>query len=361
MAFIEVFQIPETGNYNSPLDAWAGFDGTGFDNRMFLTLGGRRTGGAVPNHGGAIFSHDDALGDSNWVNEYEAANLETIGKIRDWTNQFTGIRRMYAWCETPSGGQSPLISRGIGSASWTFEPIAYTPSVVGGRGIGVNYWQSAQGILYEGHTDQASVGRGRLWVMTPTSGIWNGPVSTLQPTNIRELEFEPPGILWEFYNDSASGYVAFTFRGGVAIANPPGAGGDGCNGANWFPTTGHMYVAARGGASNIYRYISSTNTWETVLNVANRADHILYIPRVPGELWALGKNPFQAWRSTNGVTWTLEFSTTYGMSLDTNQLTAIALYNGRIWLMAEDNDAGLIRIYREDIQPTFATTAAQII
>jgi hypothetical protein len=341
LSFTEVFVIPNSTNWNSPLDLWAGFTGAGFDSRLYLTMGGRRTGSQ---HGGAIFFHRDSVGDTDWNLEFQASNLETIAKIRDWTDA-NGVRWLFAWCETPQSGQSPIIAKGIGSG-WAFQPYSFQPSVIGGRGLGVNYFANPQGDVYFGWTNRnGSNAVAVLYRRNASSGVLT-QIRSLNVTGMRELEFEPPNILWEFYNDNASGFDSYTFRNGVAIPNPPGpSGGDGVNGATWFPGSNHMYVVARGGGSQVMRW--SGSSWDTVLNVAGEADHIYYAPRGGGELWALGKRPFQAWKSTNGTTWTLILEESYPMFNDVNQQTAIALYNNRIWLAAADAGLGVTHIYRE--------------
>lgn len=350
--FIQVATIALSAAVSNPMDMWAGFDGAGFDGKLFLTCGGRLSPGA---HGGAIFSHDDLLGDTNWVKEFEDDGLETIAKIRDWTDA-SGTRRLYAWAETPASGQSTVLRRSIGSSVWSFESVPFSPSATGGRGLGSNFWGSSD--LFEGHTDRFDDPPNAEAVVRRkdrSTGTWSVH-RTIARTQMRELEFEPSGALWEFYNDNNTGFSAYTYRAGQQLPNPPGGGGDGIRSASFFPRTGHMYVACRG-TSNAFRRFRN-GAWELVLSASGKADHVKFVPRGAGELWAVGMDPLEVWMSVDGVNWVRQTSIPSYMQSsgsETNNLTAIGFYRGRVWLAARDQSAGLIRVYRENIAPSGGT------
>jgi hypothetical protein len=78
-------------------------------------------------------------------------------------------------------------------------------------------------------------------------------------------------------------------------------------------------------------------------------DHVVHVPRGGGELWATGHEPFEVARSLDGVTWMREASVpAFRTGSDTNHLTAIAYYQGRVWLFARDAAQNRIRVWRED-------------
>jgi hypothetical protein len=309
---------------DSPLDAWAGWDGEGWGpgQSLFVTSGTRGNGGT------STIYRQDSGGGGGWVNDGAPnGQIETINKIRDAGD------RLYAFSERPAGGQTWLISRDFGSG-WEFEGVASAESAVGGRGVGINPLDFSQ--VYGG----ASTPNFGPSEVSKKNGGWS-VVRSVENTLMWELEFDPEGRLWEFFNDFGEG-ISVVFVNGEDTG--PSHGGD-ISSANWFPTSGHMYTV---GALSMEHSQDIRNTiarsanggeWEEVhrFQVARSGDHVLTIPRDPPELWVTGHEPFEVAYSLDGTTWTREMSIPqFDTGIDTNHLTAIAYWKGAVWVFARD-------------------------
>jgi hypothetical protein len=343
--FIEVAAIDE----KNPLDAWAGWDGEGFDGALFVSTGSRAEAGSGTSR---IIRHDDALGDNHWDDDTGPTSAETINKLRDGRDPETGETRLYAFYETPTAtDQTYLLSRDEGVADWQFEDVPFRGpadgSAVGGRGIGID--GAAGTRLIVGGSQQWQTDRlGEVYHKDP-SGAWP-LVRRIKPSLMWELEFDAEGRLWEFWNDFGGVALPATYLDGVRIADPPGAD---ISSANWFPVSGHMYVcgALKRGAGAVIARSANGEPWTEVYRFtqATILDHVVHVPRGGGELWATGHEPFEVARSLDGVTWTREASVpAFRTGSDTNHLTAIAYYQGRVWLFARDAAQNRIRVWRED-------------
>jgi hypothetical protein len=346
MAFIEVATIAE----ETPLELWAGWDGKGFDQSMFLATGERQGGTST------IFRHDDRLGDSHWVEELSAPDTETFNKIRDGLDPDTGERRLWVYNEGPEAGESWLAYRSLGSASWAFESIPFSGNAVGGRGLGVDGMTGAP--IYAGGSQNWSTTKdGELY--RRIAGSWS-LFRSHSPGILWEVEFEPGGILWEFWNGFAGGPTPQTFRNGSAVTDPPGAD---ISQAAWFPGSGHMYVTGDLSDSNPRVWRSSNGAaWSEVLNAGSgTGDHVVYVPRGAGELWATFHDPLKVYKSLDGSNWVNQGLPELDTDLDTNHLTALGYYCGRVWVASRHAGSGVIRIYRENIGSRCAGGMLQVI
>lgn len=353
--FIEVAQLPDVG---APLDAWAGLDGTGFDGQLWLATGGRAAAGG---HGdSAILGHDDLRGDSDWRVEVKDPQAETFNKIRDWTNA-DGVRRLYVFQEGPESGQSILIRRDLGASGWSWEDVPFAGNSVGGRAVGADLYGASD--LFAGSSDNWIPGPadGKLHRKDRTdsgTGGWSQHRALTSPSLPWEAEFDDQGRLWEFWHD-VNGSGGGTFLDGSSITNP--TGDVAC--VFYFPVSGHMYACGdlelRGGW--VKRWTGSA--WETVLTMSQStlAEHVHYVPRDAGELWAVGQDPFQVYASLDGTAWELVFDPGISTNQDTDQLCAIAFYNERMWVFCNDPNLGVVRVFREDIQAVPIGAQLQII
>lgn len=334
------FVLAATIETSTPLDAWAGVDGLGFDGKMFFTTGVRQGGLSQ------IWVHDDRKGDANWVKETEdpSGHIETFNKIRDWKG------RLYVWAERPNldAGQSCLISRPSGSAVWTYDtqrPIS--SSALGGRALGTPL-DGQTGRLYHGQEDDPfGSSHNTVYAKDSVDGPWE-LFRERDDTLLWELEYDGLGRLWEFYSAFAGTGTAATFVGGGEIPSPPG--GD-ISHAAWFPVTEQMYVCGGLSGNEHSTAVSAFRNehWEQVFALPSsiRADHVQHVPRGGGELWVSGHGPLQVFYSLDGSTWVDAGLPALGASEDTNHQTALCYYAGRVWVLARDADAGVTRAYRE--------------
>jgi hypothetical protein len=179
------------------------------------------------------------------------------------------------------------------------------------------------------------------------------------PSLMWEIEFDEHGRVWEFFNDWSGAVTAALFVDGEEKTPPPG--GD-ISSANWFPVTGHMYTIGAIGSGNTDRNqinrSANGDEWEHVYTLphAHLGDHILYVPRGEGELWAVGHDPFEAAYTLDGETWTLEESVpSFATGVDTNHITAVAYWgpdnddekDRGVWLFAYDATADACRIFTD--------------
>jgi hypothetical protein len=338
-----------------PLDAWGGWDGSGWgpNHSLFVTTG-TRFGGT-----NSLIYRLDAP-DGGWAQETSVPHgAETINKLRSGPARSTGVDRLWAFYEGPQNGQRFLISREAGTG-WGFESVPGHASgdggPVGGRGLGITLGggpgsRVLAGASYEWLGDQ----RGRLFEQQAT-GSW-AEVRSHDPSLMWEIEFDDQGRVWEFWSDfGLSGGEARLYVNGVQRATPPG-GDISC--AGWFK--GHMYVCgdlAKSDAHNqIHRSVDGSS-WARVhtFQSAQKADHVTVIPRGDGELWATGQAPFEAAWTLDGVTWTREATlpafVTAGtpQGTDTNHRTAIAYWQGAVWVFARDHGAGTCRVFTDQTE-----------
>jgi hypothetical protein len=315
------FKEVEGPPIDSPLDAWAGWLGEGWGpgQSLFVTSGTRGNGGTS-----TIYRQD--AGGGGWVNDGAPnGQIETINKIRS-----TGDR-LYAFSERPASGQTWLISRDFGGG-WGFEGVPSALAAVGGRGLGINPADFSQ--VYAG----ASPPGIEVAAVFKKNGGWAG-TRTVENSLMWELEFDAQGRLWEFFNNFGRGvsavYVGGTFTG-------ESYGGD-ISSANWFD--GHMYTIGALSLEhsqdirNVIARSANGGTWEKVHSFehAVSGDHILTIPREPPELWAVGHDPLEVHYSLNGTEWTREDSIpSFATGKDTNHLTAIAFWQGAVWVFSRD-------------------------
>lgn len=320
-----------------PMELWGGWGGVGFDSSLYLATGAR-TGGQASR----VYRHDDRLGDTHWVQEL-ATGTETLNKIRDGVDPGTGQPRLWVFNEGPQTGQSWLAYRSVGSPAWAYESIPFEGNAVGGRGLGVDGPQSALRIWAGGSPNWFSTQEGVLY--QKIGATWT-EMRRHTPSLMWEIEFEGPGgARWEFWN--GFGVVEHhTYRNSVVMPDPPGHD---ISQAAWFPPSGHLYVIGElaGTSQRVSRFIGGN--WATVLTMsqAARGDHVVYVPRGPGELWAVGHQPLQVYMSLNGTTWTDAGLPAIASGSDSNHLTALGFYLGRVWVAVRDAGAGLTRIYRE--------------
>ena len=321
VTFVELPGIDE-GN---PLDAWS------FDGALFVSTGAR-TGGTS-----RIFRHEDPLGDGHWVAENVPSDAETINKLRDDGDT------LYAFYETPPEGQTWLTGLAKGETQWVFESLPNIGSTVGGRGLAIgpggtrvagasHNWESTrdgQTYVYAGgYEARRDIGPSLMW----------------------ELEYDEFGRLWEFWNDFGGTGIPATFVAGAQASDPPG--GD-ISSANWFPVSEHMYtVGALAGTPtrNVINRSRHGEPWEEVHRFAEATlgDHVLFVPRNRGELWAVGHHPLEVSWTLDGTTWTREMSIpAISTGVDTNHLTAIAFHEGRVWVFSRDDALGRIRVWQE--------------
>jgi hypothetical protein len=79
-------------------------------------------------------------------------------------------------------------------------------------------------------------------------------------------------------------------------------------------------------------------------------DHMLRVPRgdPPGELWVVGHHPLEAAYTLDGSTWIRDPTLpAIATGDDSNALTAIAYYDGSVWIFSRDSSQGTIRAWRD--------------
>ena len=331
--FKEVDAPPE----KCPLDAWAGWLGEGWGpgKSLFVTTGTRGGGDA------RIFRLDAKGG--KWEDEgTPTGDVETINKIRDAGD------RLYAYYERPGEGQTWLISRDF-SGGWGFEGVESEPGSVGGRGVGINPDDFS---VFAGSTNhpEHSVAQVSQW-----NGGWE-VTRTIEGSLMWELEFDEHGRLWEFFNNFGNEeLVSAVFVEGVDTG--PSYGGD-ISSATWFD--GHMYTVGALSLEhsqeirNVIARSENGGEWESVhsFDHAVSGDHVLTIPRDPPELWAVGHEPLEVWYSLNGTDWTREESIpSFETGKDTNHVTAIAFWQGAVWVFSRDEASDTMRVFTDGAPP----------
>jgi hypothetical protein len=330
MTFTEV--LPSLTEARSVLDAWGGWAGE--YETLFVTSGEREGGGNSD-----VWRRDGVAG--SWISDEAPTGptAETINKIR------SGLGRIWAFYERPGSGQTWLISKseGGGPGGWSFEGVSSHGGPVGGRGLAIDgpdgdavFGGATQNVNGEGPHD-AEVYEG--------PGGW-GLHRRISPSLMWELEFDGDGYLWEFYSDfGAQGEVSAVYVDGHEKGGAPG--GD-ISHACWFD--GYMYVIgnlASGGVRNAISRSSNGDSWETVHTFdSNAGDHVQVMPFDPPELWYTAHDNFQAGYSLDGTTWTREPSLpTFPTGADTNHLTAIAFWQGGVWILARDASVNYVRVF----------------
>lgn len=329
--FLEV--LPGITEARSVLDAWAGWAGE-FET-LFITTGEREGGGSSD-----VWRLDGAGG--SWASDGAPTGptAETINKIR------SGMGRLWAYFERPGSGQTWLISKSIpsGPGGWSFEGVSSHGGPVGGRGLGIDgpdgdevFGGTTQNVNAEGPHD-AEVYRG--------PGGWSHH-RTVTPSLMWELEFDGNHRLWEFYSDfNNPGNVSAVYVDGDEKGGAPGHD---ISHACWF--NGYMYVIgnlAGGGTRNSISRSSNGESWETVhtFEGSNAGDHVQVMPLDPPELWYTAHDEFSAGWSLDGTTWTREPSLpTFPTGADTNHLTAIAFWQGGVWILARDASVNFVRVF----------------
>jgi len=348
--FVEVAGVPEA----TPLDLWGGWDGRGFDRGLYLSTGARQGGDS------RIFRHDDRLGDASWVDELFTVT-ETVGKIRDGLDPQTGLPRLWAFVEGPGAGQSWLAYRSPGSAVWAYEDIPHEGNAVGGRGLGVDGLTG--NLIYAGGSEDWSGNKNGKLYRKAADGTWSLYRSLSgEDTLLWEVEFEGPGgARWEFWNHFAGTTIFPIYRDDVL---QPAVPGEDISHAAWFPVTGHLYVIgdlSDGGGKTVYRFIGGAWVGVYTFPTSTTGDHVVYVPRGAGELWAVGMNPLQVARSLDGTTWEDAGLPEVATGVDSNHLTALGYYCGRVWVAARSVPLGTIRMFREALGSACAGQGPQVI
>lgn len=305
-----------------PLDLWA------FAGRLFLSTGARNGGRS------GIYSSPDGR---QWTRELDSV-AETINKIRDYDGT------LFAFYESPAEGENWLVRRQT-DATWTFVAVPREGHVVGGRGIGVNYFGPSP--LFVGASqDWDATLRGEVFEQAGGFGLRRA----LSPALMWELEFDEHGRLWEFFSAFGEETPGFTFVNGVAVANPPD---NGPSHACWFPGSGHMYTCgsfagSAPGSPAIHRSVDGV-AWQTVFSFTH-SEMAAHVQAVRGgtELWAVAQEVFDVARSVDGETWELvEVPAHYPNPDDINHTTALGEFNGAVYVATKDAEANLIRIFAE--------------
>jgi hypothetical protein len=356
------------------LGAWGGWHGEGAGGTVdaeghVLTLGSLfvGTGSRAQGGGGSsrIFRLDRP--DGGWEDDGAPGGSETIRKIRSGIDPATRADRLFAFFETPGGGQTWLISRANvpGPSPWSFESVPTAGADVGGEGLGVPLLDLTPGKpeLFAGASqnwNNPPAREGKVFEKQP-DGSWKqiraiGAAYGHHPTLMWCIEFDGYGRDWQHWNDYGAGSAA---ESGTFIDNlagtPPSPGGD-ISSFGWFD--GWMYlVGARAGAEQernaVYRIQNGWGTrWEEIhrLQVGIMGDHMLRVPRgdPPGELWVVGHHPLEAAYTLDGSTWIRDPTLpAIATGDDSNALTAIAYYDGSVWIFSRDSSQGTIRAWRD--------------
>jgi hypothetical protein len=367
-------EVPAPHQANA-LGAWGGWWGEGSGGSVdaehnVLTLGSLfiGTGSRGPAGGGSsrIFRLDRP--DGTWEDDGAPGGSETIRKIRSGIDPATRADRLFAFFETPGGGQTWLISRANvpGPSAWSFESVPTEGADVGGEGLGVplrDLTPEVEPRLFAGASqnwNQPELRSGKVFQKMPDAS-WNtiraiGPQYGHHPTLMWCIEFDGLGRYWEHFNDFGAGSAA---ESGTFINNqagtPPAPGGD-ISSMAWFD--GWMYTcgaleADPNNRSGIFRIQNGWGTnWEGIhrLQVGVMSDHLLRVPRgePPGELWVVGHAPLEAAYTLDGSTWTRDLTIPpISTGDDTNAVTAIAYWDGSVWIVSRDSRQGTLRAWRD--------------
>ena len=195
--FHEVASIPG----QVPLDAWAGWDGSGWgpSGSLWVTTGTRQGGSSSQ-----VFRLDSP--DGEWVNDGAPGGAETLNKIRNGHSRADNLDYLAVFFETPKKPATWLIARRA-DTGWQFVGVPETSrsydDPVGGRGLAFKFGGPPGGPVVAG----ASFGwrdrkQARVFDMQSDGG-WN-KIRDVEPSLLWELEFDGEGRLWEFFNDFGS-------------------------------------------------------------------------------------------------------------------------------------------------------------
>jgi hypothetical protein len=376
-------EVPAPVERNA-LGAWAGWFGEGVGgvvdaNGEVTQLGSLfvSTGSRAPGGGGAsrIFRLDRP--DGPWEDDGVPHGAETISKMRSGTDPLTGDARLWAFFETPTPGQTWLISREAlpGPGSWRFESVPTEGADVGGGGLGVPLG-GLERLLYAGASqnwNDPAQRQGKVF-RKETDGSWKliraiGPAFGHHPTLMSMIEFDSLGRYWQVWG-YGQGSEAGTFVNNVG-GTPPNPT-DGGSDMAWFVDPGVLEPTASSGAwmylvaseptynTRVFRNIhppgtshtNPTGPWEEVhrFELAKQGGHLLHIPRgeAPGELWTIAHDPLEVWFTLDGLKWTRDLTIPpLATGSDPNHLNAIAYYDGSVWIISRDLSRNGLRAWRD--------------
>jgi hypothetical protein len=354
------------------LGAWAGWWGEGVGgqvdaNNQPTMLGSLfiGTGSRAPGGGGSsqIFRLDRP--DGNWENDHAPQGAETWRKLRSGVDPATREWRLWGFYESPKSGQTWLAWRLAlsGPSPWHFENVPMGGGDVGGEGLGVPLGGGADNPqLFAGasqHWDVPEQREGLVCKKEPNGSFSVirriGPAYGHHVTLMWAVEFDGLGRHWQHWNDfGQSGAESGTFINNIG-GTPPSPGGD-ISSMAWFD--GWMYccgalAGAEATRNATYRIQNGSGThWEEIhrLQVAVMGDHLLAVPRgePPGELWIVAHHPLEAAYTLDGRTWVRDTTLpAIPTGDDTNALTAIAYYDGSVWIVSRDSSRNTLRAWRD--------------
>jgi hypothetical protein len=353
------------------LGAWGGWHGEGVGGTvdasgnvtelgsLFVATGSRSPGGGGSSR---VFRLDRP--DGVWEDDHAPSGAETIAKMRSGVDPATREWRLWAFYESPKAGQTWLCWRLAlsGPSPWHFENVPMGGGDVGGEGLGVPLGGGAdEPRLFAGASqnwDQAENREG-LVCQKQADGSFNvirriGPAYGHHVTLMWAVEFDALGRHWQHWNDfGQAGAESGTFINNIG-GTPPFPGGD-VSSIAWFDGWMYGLGALKGSDTrNVVERIQngSGTSWEQVhrFQVASLGDHVLRIPRGegPGELWAIGHDPLEASYTLDGKTWVRDVSVpAIPTGVDTNHLTAIAYYDGSVWIFSRDSSRNTLRAWRD--------------
>jgi hypothetical protein len=288
--------------------------------------------------------------------------------MRSGIDPHTRSERLWAFFESPGDGQTWLAWRLAlaGASPWHFENVPMGGGDVGGEGLGVPLGGGADKPRLLGgasqHWDVPDQREG-LVCEKNSDGSWSvirriGPAYGHHVTLQWAVEFDARGRHWSFWNDFGQAHAeSGTFVDNIG-GTPPAPGGD-ISSAAWFGGhDGWMYscgalVGDPENRSAVYRIQNGGGTqWEQVhrLQAGYMTDHLLRVPRgdEPGELWVVGHHPLEAAYTLDGLTWVRDTTLpAIPTGDDTNALTAIAYYDGSVWIFSRDSSRNTLRAWRD--------------
>jgi hypothetical protein len=368
----EFTEVPAPVERNC-LGAWGGWLGEGVGGvvdasgnvtelgSLFVATGSRAPGGGGSSR---VFRLDRP--DGTWEDDHAPSGAETIRKMRSGIDPHTREWRLWAFFESPHGaGQTWLAWRLAlsGPSPWHFEQVPMGGGDVGGEGLGVPLGGGAdEPQLFAGASqnwDQPENREGLVCQKQPDGSFSVirriGPAYGHHVTLMWAVEFDALGRHWQHWNDfGQAGAESGTFINNQA-GTPPAPGGD-VSSLAWFD--GWMYTcgalqADPNNRSGIFRIQNGWGTnWEGIhrLQIGIMSDHLLRVPRgePPGELWVVGHAPLEAAYTLDGSTWTRDLTLpAISTGDDTNALTAIAYYDGSVWIVSRDSSQGTLRAWRD--------------
>jgi hypothetical protein len=366
----EFSEVPAPVERNC-LGAWAGWWGEGVGgevdaNHQPTRLGSLfvATGSRAPGGGGSsrVFRLDRP--DGTWEDDHAPSGAETIAKMRSGVDPATREWRLWSFFESPKSGQTWLAWRLAlaGPSPWHFENVPMGGGDVGGEGLGVPLGGGAdEPRLFAGASqnwDQPENREGLVCQKQPDGSFSVirriGPAYGHHVTLMWAVEFDGLGRHWQHWNDfGQAGAESGTFINNSG-GTPPSPGGD-ISSMAWFD--GWMYtVGALQGSDTrnaVYRIQNGLGThWELIheLQVAELGDHVLRVSRGddPGELWVVGHNPLEVVWTRDAKTWTRDLTIpAIPTGVDTNHLTALAYYDGSVWIFSRDSSRNTLRAWRD--------------